>query len=348
METAADVGSTPASESLVATETVTNEAPITLEAPSLDEDLRSIWDKRNPPRENGRFAAKNPTESATDPAAPVTENAVQTAETTQEQAKPAIDAPISWTAEQKAKWASLPPDTQAYIAQRDKESHEAITRAGQQIKAFEPIGKVIEQFAHVFQKNGLQPHDGIARMMAVNEMLETNPRSAIEQIARAYGVNLQGETAQEASPGDARVAELEAELGKIKTHLTAQQRQQYEAESTALAREIADFANDPKNPRPHFESVRKVMAGLMQSGAAETMQEAYDKAVYADPTIRQSILADQQKAAEEKRKTDEAERVKAAKKAAGVNVKSSPGQNNVARTLDDDLREIARKHYGTA
>jgi septal ring-binding cell division protein DamX len=85
----------------------------------------------------------------------------------------------------------------------------------------------------------------------------------------------------------------------------------------------------------------------MSSGAAETMQEAYDRAVYADPTIRQSILADQQKANEEKRKTDEAERVKAAKKAAGVNVKSSPGQSNQARTLDDDLREIARKHYGT-
>ncbi len=38
---------------------------------------------------------------------------------------------------------------------------------------------------------------------------------------------------------------------------------------------------------------------------------------------------------------------KAAKKAAGVNVKSSPGQSNPNRTLDDDLREIARKHYGT-
>jgi hypothetical protein len=341
METAADVGSTPASESLVATEAPITEAPVT-EAPSLDEDLRSIWDKRNPPRENGRFAPKNPTEQAAD-APPVTDVAVQTAETTQEQAKPAIDAPISWTAEKKAEWASVPPALQEYISQRDKESHEAITRAGQQIKAFEPIGKVIEQYAHVFQKNGLQPHDGIARMMAVNEMLEMNPRSAIAEIAKAYGVNLQGETAQEANPGDARVAELEAELGKIKTHLTAQQRQQYEAESTALAREIADFAKD----KPHFESVRKVMAGLMSSGAAETMQDAYDKAIYADPTIRQSLQVDAQKASEDKRKADEAERVRKAKAAAGVNVKSSPGQTSQVKTMDDDLWAIARKHYGT-
>ena len=344
METAADVGaSAPASESLVANEIIETNTTEPA-APSLDEDLRSIWDKRNPPRENGRFVAKNPAESATDPAAPAPEVAVQTAETTQEQAQPAIDAPVSWTAEQKAKWATLPPDTQAYIAQRDKESHEAISRAGQQIKAFEPIGKVIEQFAHVFQKNGLQPHDGIARMMAVNEMLEANPETAIREIAKAYGVNLQGTTdEQSASPESQRIAELEARLAKQESHLTAQMRQKQEADNAALAREIADFAKD----KPHFESVRKVMAGLMSSGAAETMQDAYDRAIYADPTIRQSLQVEAQKAAEDKRKAEEAERISKAKKAAGVNVKSSPGQSNVARTLDDDLREIARKAYGT-
>jgi hypothetical protein len=339
METATDVvGSTPApSESPV--DTPITETPAV--EPSIDDDLSSIWAKHNPPRENGRFVAKNPAESAPD--APAPEVAVQTAETTQEQAKPAIDAPISWAAEQKAKWATLPPDTQAYIAQRDKESHEAISRAGQQIKAFEPIGKVIEQFSHVFQKNGLQPHDGIARMMAVNEMLENNPKAAIAEIAKAYGVNLQGETEQNAEPSSARAAELEAEVARIKSHLTEQHNKQVKAESDALAREIADFAKD----KPHFESVRKVMAGLMSSGAAETMQDAYDKAIYADPTIRQSLQVDAQKAAEDKRKADEAERVAKAKKAAGVNVKSSPGQSSQVKTMDDDLWAIARKHYGT-
>lgn len=340
METAADVGSPPASESFVATEPAIIETPAV--EPSLDDDLQGIWSKHNPPRENGRFVAKNPTEQAAD-APPVTEVADQTAQTPPEQAKPAIEAPVSWTAEKKAEWASLPPTLQDYIAQRDKESHEAISRAGQQIKAFEPIGKVIEQFAHVFQKSGLQPHDGIARMMAVNEMLEQNAPAAIREIAKAYGVNLSGDAEQNATPESQRIAELEARLAKTESHLTAQQRQQVNAENATLAREIADFAKD----KPHFESVRKVMAGLMSSGAAETMQDAYDKAIHADPTIRQSLQVEAQAAAEAKRKADEAERVAKAKKAAGVNVKSSPGQNNQAKTLDDDLREIARKHYGT-
>jgi hypothetical protein len=228
--------------------------------------------------------------------------------------------------------------------QRDRESHEAISRAGQQIKAFEPIGKVIEQYGHVFAKNGLQPHDGIARMMAVNEMLETNPRAAIAEIAKAYGVNLQGTSdEQNATPESPRIAELEARLARQEAHLTAQLRQKQDADDAALAREIADFAKD----KPHFESVRKVMAGLMNSDAAKSMQDAYDMATHADPTIRQSLQVEAQTKAEEQRKAEEAKRLSAAKKAAGVNVKSSPGQANTARSLDDDLWAIARKAYGT-
>lgn len=343
METAVDVGAeAPANEAVIADIPV-----IDTPAASLDDGLRDIWDKHHPARDDGgKFTPKNPVETTdakpvTDPAAPDVD---QTAQTAPEQATPAIEAPLSWSAEQKAKWASVPPDLQAYVAQRDKESHEAITRAGQQIKAFEPIRNVVEQYGHVFQKNGLQPHDGIARMMAVNEMLESNPRAAITEIAKAYGVDLSGQQAEQtANPTDPKVSELEARLAKAESFLTAQQRQQYNTEQTALAREIADFAKD----KPHFEAVRSIMAGLMQSGAAEDLKDAYEKATYADPTIRQSILADQQKANEDKRKQDEAERLKAAKKAGGVNVKGSPASAATARTLDDDLREIARKHYGT-
>jgi len=347
METAVDVGATaPANEAVVANEITNTATETTAVAPSMDDYLKGIWDKHHPPRDDGgKFAERIPAETtdatATDPAVP--EVADQTAETVVEQAKPAIDAPISWSAEQKAKWATLPPDVQTYVSQRERESHEAISRAGQQIKAFEPIGRVVEQFAHVFQKNGLQPHDGIARMMAVNEMLEANPRSAIEQIAKAYGVDLSGTGEPTDTPIDPRIAEMESRLAKAESYLTAQQRSQLNAEQASLAREIADFAKD----KPHFEAVRSIMAGLMSSGAAETLQDAYERATYADPTIRQSLLADEQVKAEAKRKEEQAKQVKDAKKAAGVNVKSSPGTQAVIRTLDDDLKEIARRDYGT-
>jgi hypothetical protein len=356
MEAAVDVGaSAPANESFASaaddiTNSVASDTPAA--APSHDDELKSIWNKHHPARDDaGKFASRNPVEQSapegTDPAAQVAD---QTAETVVEQAKPAIDAPISWSAEQKAKWATLPPDVQTYVAQRERESHEAISRAGQQLKAYEPIGQVIQQYAHVFQKSGLQPHDGIARLMAVHEMLEADPRSAMEKIGKAYGVELQGPAPQSDNPYDDKIARLERIIEQHESKLTAQERNQLAAEraredanNAALAREIEDFAKD----KPHFEAVRGIMAGLMSSGAANDLKEAYERAVYADPTIRQSMIADEQSKAEAKRKADEAERVKKAKQAAGVNVKSSPGSTVSAKTMEDDLRAIWTKNHGS-
>jgi hypothetical protein len=45
------------------------------------------------------------------------------------------------------------------------------------------------------------------------------------------------------------------------------------------------------------------MAGLMQSGAAKDLQEAYDRACWADPTVRAAlILADNTRRAAEQAK----------------------------------------------
>ena len=45
---------------------------------------------------------------------------------------------------------------------------------------------------------------------------------------------------------------------------------------------------------------------------------------------------------EKKRREEQDRLVKAAKRAAGINVRSSPGHSNGPRTLDEDLRAIAR------
>lgn len=336
-----------ASEAVIAS---TVETPVEEQAaPNIDGDLRAVWDKHYPPRgEGGKFAAKEQNEPPTEAAETKDLAADQTAEKVVEQAKPAIDAPISWSAEQKAKWATLPPDVQTYIAQRDKEYHDAFSRAGAQIKEFEPFRDVIEPLKGYAKTLGVGEGQVIKNLLQAAQYLDQNPKAAIEWLARSRGIDLRGYSEQSQDPPE--VAALRAELAarderiaKIESHLTVQQRQQEEASTAELTRQIADFAKD----KPHFEAVKAVMAGLLQSGAAGTLQDAYDRAIYADPTIRQSILADQQKAAEDKRKKDEAEKLAAAKKAQGVNVKSSTAHDRAVRTMDDDLRGIAQKHYGT-
>lgn len=329
-------------------------APAAEEKPTVDQTLRSVWDKLNPKRdEQGRFSGRGD-KPATEAS---TEQADQPAEAQGEPAQPAIAAPLSWSAEQKAKWATLPPDVQKYIAQRDKENHEAISRAGQQIKAYEPIGKVIDHFAETWQRNNLHPADGIARLLEVENRLAKDPASTIRDIAQAYGVDLRDLASVNSAGAEQKdaetphpdvsilkseLAQTKAELGKVMSYLTAQQRQSIHEAEAGLARQIAEFAEG----KPHFEAVRRYMGALMQADESLSLDDAYDRAVWSLPDLRQSIQLEQQKAQEAKRNEEARKRATEAKKSSAVNVKSSTVSGSNPKTMDDTLRETARRLYG--
>jgi hypothetical protein len=345
----------------------TTAAPAETAKPSIDDTLRATWDKINPRREaTGRFAARDgatePTDDIAVPAAtePSDHPEEAKAETVQ-QAASSIAPPHSWSAEAKAKWATVPPELQTVIAKRETEAHEAITRAGQQIKMFEPMARVIEQNADTFRRNNLAPQDGVERLLAVEQWLATDPASAIGEIARAYGVDLQRLNGDQPAATDgtrqgtqpdplvstlqSQLAATAKEVNQLKSYLTAQQRTQHETEQFALDRQIADFAKDQKHP--HFETVRKTMAKLMEADDGLSMADAYERATYAIPETRQRILADQRKTDEDKTAKEKAARLDAAKKAGTVNVKSTTAAGTAPKTMDDTLREIARARYGT-
>lgn len=352
---------TPASDQAQATEPTTSTPAASEPAakPTIDDTLRQAWDKLNPRRDDtGRFAAREPATEAQPQQEPQA-TTDQTAEKAAEPAKPAIEPPHSWSAEAKARWANVPPDTQAYIAEREAQAHQAITRAGQQIKAYEPIARVLDAYKDTFEKNGLTPDDGIGRLLEVERNLARDPVSAVKEIAKAYGVDLatltneQTAPAQQAEQGQpdpqvatlkAELAQLKAELGKVGSYLTAQQRAQLASEEQVLARQIAEFAKD----KPHFEAVRHVMGALMQADPNLSLDDAYEQATYARPDTRQRILADQQKAAEEKRAEEARKKAADAKRSAAVNVKSSTSSGATPKTMDDTLRETARRLYPDA
>lgn len=363
----------------------TDTPPAAAAKPTIDDTLRAAWDKLNPKQgrdaATGRYTGNAPAADATDPAAAADgAAATDTTTSTDQPAEPAPGtaptpstiAPNSWSAEMKAKWATVPPDVQGYVAQREAEAHQAITRAGEQIKTFEPIRNVIERFGDTFQRNNLQPHDGIARMLAVEDMLATDAPAAIKTIAQAYGVDLAALTGQPpAAPGAAangttqpdpavaaiqkQLADTQAELRQVTSHLTAQQRQQLaakqaaeQAENDALARQIADFANEQKDgkpARPHYHAVRQHMSALLMTGAATTLQDAYDQAINAHPEIRKLIQADQARADEARRAEEARKKAAEAKRAGALNVRSTPAAGNSPKSVDDTLRETAARLF---
>lgn len=372
MTEAVDAGTQPVSEAALsvdtpAVETVVTETADTTAEPkrTLDDDLRGVWEKNHPKRgEGGKFAPRSAETPATESAATETEAAVtestdQPAEKAVEQPTAAIDTPLSWSSEMKARFAALPPefrDLQQYAAQRDKEQQGVISRAGQEIKTFEPVKQLLEQNGDTFRKYNLSQTEGLSRVLGLANWMETDAPAAIKELCKAYNVDPKGlapqptteAAATEQGAPDPRVSTLEqtlaatqTELKKVTSYLTAQQRSALESEQAALSRQIAEFAKE----RPHFDAVRKHMGALMGADESLTMEQAYEQATYAVPDIRQRILADQRKAEEDKRNKERAAQAAEAKKAGSINVKSATSAGKAPKSMDDTLREIAARRF---
>jgi hypothetical protein len=167
----------------------------------------------------------------------------------------------------------------------------------------------------------------------------------IMKIAQDYGVDLgQVQQYQADQPYvDPQVQQLQGQLSQMQSWIQQQTQAREQQERASLNSEIASFAAAPENN--YFEHVKNDMAGLLQSGLASTLKEAYDKAIYANPTIRAQVLAQQQAKADEARKQDANQKAQAAKRAASVNVSRKgvmPASKPVG-SMDDTIRETAMR-----
>lgn len=352
-------------------------APEPAEPQRLSESLESIlgetFDKieardRLPERaEGGKFVSKNPPAAAPTEATPVTENTDQPATTESETAKPSIAPPESWSAENKAKFAALPPDVQAYIAQREGEAHKAITQKGEELKRFEPFARVLDPHRERIQRLGVDPTEYVGRILHAESLLQ-NPQTrvqAIQQIARDYGVDLSALTGQPAgqmaqSAQDPALAAALEKVNRLETWATQRERQEMEAANAraqAAAREAearaTAFLNDPKYP--YAKELESDMSALIIAeralGRELSLEDAYKRASRASETVWQKIEAE--KAAAAKKEADEAAAKKAAeaKRKAPTNVKprgSGATAPSSAKTWEERIGEAYDRIQGAA
>ena len=322
-------------------------------AERLDDTLDAAWEKANvngnDRAPDGKFAGKDGKAAEQAPADAKPDSAAQKTEA--EPATPAIEPPNSWTAEAKAHWAKLPPETQSYIAQRESEAHKAITSYGERVKTYEPFEQIITQHKDDFARRGMGPAQAFAFLLNAQKQLDANPVQGLVDIGLTYGIDLRpllsGQQGQ-LPASDPRVGQVEQRLNHLQQTLQQQQQQAEQAAQAEAEATLKEFSKD----KPYYQDVRGMMATFLQSGHAQTLQEAYDMAVNASPSTRARIQADQ-RAADDKKRQDEAakaaeeakKKAADAQKSAKVNVRGSSAHPN-PKTMDDTLRSIADRAYG--
>lgn len=350
--------------------TAVSEAPVTQDAQQINDDVReelgAVWDRMQaedepsdsrPRAEDGKFIkTKSPVADALapkaeEPAAETTSEGSSPETETSETAAPSIAPPASLPSEMKAKFATLPPDVQEYWAKRESESHAKITQLGQQAKQYEPIARVVEQYKDTFDRYGLTYDAGIARLLAAQRSIENDPHTAINNLARQYGVTLSGEPSTQVAPEVSQlqqhIARLEAQIRETQTKVVSREQQEQVAQRNQILATVDQFAKSKPDYdilEPYIEkAVRIIKADNPELSPKEALEKAYEEAVWLHPEVREKRIAEQAaKRAEEERKAAEK-----ASKVAKLNVKTTasakPGQRSFREDLEATYDDISRR-----
>jgi hypothetical protein len=227
---------------------------------------------------------------------------------------------------------------QEYAWQREEQMRAGVEPLLSKAQFADAMQEAISPYMNTIQGLGLQPEKAVAALMEADHKLRnSDPQTKMQyfmQLAQSYGINLgamQGQ-APTAAPNsvDPMVYQLQNELNKVRGEVMGWKQQQEMVENQTLLNEINQFSLKAE----HFEDVRPTMIQLLQSGVAQTLDEAYDKAIRLDPTLfEQTLKAQQAEVAAKQAK--EANRVAKTARAAAVSVRSAtPGPNTAPKAAN--------------
>lgn len=293
--------------------------------------------------ERGRFAKKQ-AEEAAEAASQAQEQAQQQTEL-QPQA-PSKKAPQSWRQELKDHFNTLPPEVQDEILRRETDYSKGIQKYAEDAKYAQTIRPVIDQWApYIQQQLNQTPEVAINQLLQAEYALRTGSPAQKQQLfmawAKQYGVDLSGASpdgqTQQLDPNLqhalSEVQQLRQYIQNLEYTKHQEATRQQQAEQAELMKRVEEFASKPDNP--HFEAVRDDMSRLLQAGYAESLEDAYEKACWARPDIRASLMKEQ----EAKRIQEKAQAANQAK-AKAVSVTGSPSGAAVpvpGASIRDDL-----------
>jgi len=211
---------------------------------------------------------------------------------------PTKPRPSSWKKDYDEHWTKLDPSLQDYISQREQEYAKGVSTYKQNWDQAAPLYEAMQPFMPLLQQNNIDPKQWISNLGNAHRMLaqgsDDEKLRMFAQLATDYGVPLGALTGQQ-SGIDPQFSQMAQKLGQMENRWSQFEQQREQQENAALQNDIFAFSQKA----PHFEQVRETMAGLLQSGVAQDLQSAYDKAIRLHDDIWQQQQAEQAKAAAE-------------------------------------------------
>jgi hypothetical protein len=287
--------------------------------------------------EQGRFASQTEETATTGPS--------EGAETASEEE---IALPASWSPEKKDLYINASPELREYINQREAEVGKGFATRAEQLKDYQnrynAVSQSLEPLRPMLAQSNVSEAQYVQGLVQADAFIRQNPQQAIQEIARSHNIDLEElafAPVQQPQGPNPEVMALKQELAGMKGQLNNWQQQATESYEGQVHEQIASFAGETSETgevlHPHFETVKPLMASLLQTGQAEGLQDAYEMAVYAHPNVRNDVIGSLTSQAEAN-----ANQKAAAAKAKSTSIRGTPSagvtaEDQPANTLREEI-----------
>lgn len=313
---------------------------------------------------DGKFIEK-PKEPAAAPAAATAQKPTSAPASPAPAAVPAASAPAalarpsSWKKELEPQWATLAPEVQKYILQREGEFAKGVSTYKHEWDTAKPVVDAMAPFMPLLQQNGISPDRWISQLgnahVALAKGTPEQKLSMFLKLAQDYQVPVQqlfarGEDGQvyynpqvqAYQPPAAPQAQPQAPQDVRKTV--------QEVLNEERARQsLAAFEADVPTKYQHYETVKADMALLLETGKAQTYEGAYKLALRLHDDLWAAEQQAQSAAAEAERQKQAVEAAQRARRNTVSFRSETPGRAGATsgkKDLRGHLEEAFDEHAG--
>lgn len=239
--------------------------------------------------------------------------------------------PASWKKDYHEAWTTADPKLKEYAWKREEEMKAGVQPLLSKAQYADQMQQAIEPYMNNIRGLGIEAPQAVKALMEADNVLRhgspQQKQAYFAQLAQQYGINM-GET--QFQPTDPNFYAIQNELAQVRGEVLNWKQQQETAQNQALLSEINQFQAKAE----YFEEARPTMIQLLNSGVAQDLDDAYQKAIRLDNDLfnkQQQTLQGTQNA----EKREQSNRAAKAARAAAVSVKSStPGAATATKAQD--------------
>jgi hypothetical protein len=192
------------------------------------------------------------------------------------------------------------------------------------------LDKALENYVGI--ENELS-RDMIGGVTRICQNKGVHPVALANQILARYGAapseGQTGDTPAHQTGGGVDLSPVMQKISALENYINQQQQ-------TTVHSELQRFASNPEHK--FFENVKADMGRLINSGYAEGLDDAYDKACWANPEIRNLLIKQQGATSDTSAKAAAANQARAASKSITGTPIPGAGNKGPASSIEDDVR----------